>query len=377
MIKRTTTVLIFLAVTASGCGSVAERDQAATDGGAASGPVNVQIEGADAGQSIESDRLSDKDRTGFCSADALEVVTDEELSGDLTAIADELQWPEVWATTRGTVSFDGAFDDLFDRADISAGIDKLYLPDRLDVPALEHPPEVTIDQVAALHRGASLSAEFFASPTTLERLGAIPPEETDEIILGLFWNGSVQAWGISSAWQVDGGEVWNVDNCGLISSDQLRAFRDQVYPGADLATVLLAAPFAVADEFSYGPPDGDEPVDLGDATTLGSGGLELAIRVNGDLGDGYLCLSQSDDSFCALLEARAGEPFEFTLSVEPDVEIQAYRTNDLVTEGPGRGTPIAPDSGSAEIQVQANGNLEVVDWKPERPDLDLPHDENE
>ena len=221
---------------------------------------------------IDGIALDDQGRIGYCSPEEVGLLRlPDDVSVDYGAIADELQGPEVWASTVGAIDSQGTFElnEGFDEASLEGTLEVFYLPDRADAVNLEAPPAVSIDAVAKLHHGADISAPVFGAPSTLARLSEISVQPGDDLLLGLVWNGTLSAWGILSAWYGgQSGEILNVGDCGVLLTRDLNLFRDEIYPESSPRTVLLSAPFDVADRFSYGDQN-EVAIDPEGFTTLG------------------------------------------------------------------------------------------------------------
>ena len=360
-------LLLALGLTASACSATNEESPEALVS------ADSSSEDESSGEHLVSDTgdadLTDSSLIGYCAPESLVAIQDEVNIAHSDMIADEMHGPEVWAITTGAVSSGGTFEsnELFDEAVLAGSLVTYYMPARPEGDELAAPVQIGIEDVGVVHRGARGDAPVFGSPSTIDRLTKIVFEPDSELVLGLLWNESLAAWGIRSAWYRDpADELHNAGDCGVLLTRELEALRDEQYPSSSTFTVLLSTPFDVADQFSYGPQDRDEPIDVADATRLGNGGQDLAVLVSGmEKSDALLCLVQGEESFCARLQAAGGEPFEIDLSIAPAEDVKFVVVDDSSEAKEAQGAVLTPEgTPSIEAHVTEAGNVELRPWSP-------------
>lgn len=359
---RPLVLLIVIALLAAACSSA--DDQTVNAASQAQEPSESDSEGA----MVNPDELVvDPTNPGFCSEEAVELLSTEVRDGDQSTVADELQGPEIWAEMTTSPEVRGAFTDIeiFSEVEFEEPLSSFFAerPGEAELGLLSEPRLVDVGEAVGDLGEASPGAPLFATPSTADRLAEINLDSAESLLLGLVWNDEVEAWGIRTAWLSSAvGDVAAIGDCEAIYTTQLAEVRNEVFPQNDLRTVLLAAPYRTVDEFFYGAPDGYQPFDLESVDSLNDGDFEVSVSIfdPGDE-DRLICFSQTTDSLCVRTLAASGEPFEVSFFVNPGADIEVALVDDE-SELPAAETDrFNPEvSSSLEIAVEDDGGLTLT-----------------
>ena len=302
--------------------------------------------------------IIDRSTPYYCSEGAERLLNGDGSDG---TVADYFEgpWVDIWVEVDQVPRSVGEFKPIAGYMELALDdTARTYFQHRPQLsPDISAPDAASPEQIQHLIPGASVDAPLFIDSPTAQRLGEIELSEGQTLVLGVYWRGSDEAFGVTSVWlfEANGDLVGQVIDCADQFTRELRALhRFLVSEGLTTGTpkdVLLGAPMIVVNFFFFG----DDPLEAGKLGQMNGGRLTVDITLTDTAGEsGLVCVKQSDESVCVQIESSGGSDFVARVGVNALVDLEFVRVSDEVDVALATGLTVKPALIVAGERPQAN-----------------------